>query len=139
MRLDSAHDTSAALGASPGNRDVLTFGQLVDWAWRETPPVHANRANLLIHVVAVPVFVGAHVLAIVGAVMLDAWPIIAGVVLAVIPLVLQRRGHALERQPVHAFASTKDFVGRLYAKQFCNFWRFLFTGAWFASFKRAQR
>jgi hypothetical protein len=25
------------------NRDAMTLGELVAWAWRETPPVHENR------------------------------------------------------------------------------------------------
>ncbi len=54
-------------------------------------------------------------------VQLVAWVLVAGIVLAVISLVLQKRSHALERQPVHAFRSTEDFIRRLYAEQFCNF------------------
>ena len=94
----------------------MTLTELVAWAWEETVPVHENRTNLLIHLAAVPAFGIGHVMVVVG--------------------VPQRRGHALERQQVHAFASPKDFVRRLYAEQFCNFWRFLFSGGWYASFKR---
>ena len=29
----------------------------------------------------------------------------------------------------------RDFLRRLYAEQFCNFWRFLFSGQWYASLR----
>jgi hypothetical protein len=53
-------------------------------------------------------------------------------------LLLQKGGHAFERNQVHAFASTSDSIRRLYAEQFCNFWRFLFSGPWYASYQRAK-
>lgn len=120
------------------SRDAMTFQELVAWAWQETPPVHENRTNLLIHLVAVPTFVIGHLLVVIGIFALAAWAVMLGVGLVVISLILQKRGHALERQEVYAFASTKDFIRRLYAEQFCNFWRFLFSGRWYASFKRAS-
>jgi hypothetical protein len=33
------------------------------------------------------------------------------------------------------FEGARDFVRRLYAEQFCNFWRFLFSGQWYASLR----
>jgi hypothetical protein len=118
-----------------GNRDAMTFRELVAWAWRETPPVHENRTNLLIHLVAVPTFAVGHLAAAIGILLWSAWPVALGAGLVVLSLVAQKRGHALECQEVHAFASGKDFVRRLYAEQFCNFRRFLFSGRWYASFK----
>ena len=37
-------------------RNAMSFRELVAWAWQATPPVHENTANLLIHIVAVPLF-----------------------------------------------------------------------------------
>ena len=48
-------------------------------------------------------------------------------------VVLQKVGHSLERQPPHPFTGFRDFVRRFYAEQFCNFWRYLFSGQWYAS------
>ena len=37
-----------------------TFSELLDWQWSHYPENHRNRTNLLIHIVAVPLFwVGA--------------------------------------------------------------------------------
>jgi hypothetical protein len=112
----------------------MSFAQLVAWAWRETPPVHKDRRNLLIHVFAVPLFVAGHVLAVAGLAF-SPWLLLAAAACVVVSLVLQKRGHALEATPVHPFLGPRDFVRRLYAEQFCNFWRFLFSGQWYAAYK----
>jgi hypothetical protein len=44
----------------------MAFPELLAWAWSETPPVHRRTANLLIHIFAVPLFVFAHALFVVG-------------------------------------------------------------------------
>ena len=63
----------------------------------------------------------------------------AGVLSIAVSLVLQKAGHAREPVQVHPFAGAKDFARRLYAEQFCNFWRFLFTGQWFVAWKGSTR
>ena len=114
----------------------MTFSELLAWAWRETPPVHKNSANLLIHLFAVPLFVTGHFLLIAG-ILVNIWFLAVGVVSIVISLLLQTGGHTLEMNKVPAFTGPRDFLRRLYAEQFCNFWRFLFSGHWFRSFRKA--
>lgn len=117
-------------------RDAMTFGELTAWAWRETSPVHHSRINLIIHLVAVPMFVAGHIALVVAPVSLSVGLAAAGLGSILLSLLLQKRGHALERNAVHAFTGPRDFLRRLYAEQFCNFWRFLFSGQWYASFRR---
>jgi hypothetical protein len=112
----------------------MTFGELLSWAWTETPPIRQNRTNLLLHIVAVPMFVFAHML-LLGALFTTWWLAIAGVALIAVSLWLQKIGHPLEQQPVIPFESRGDFVRRLYAEQFINFWRFLFSGRWYAALR----
>lgn len=112
----------------------MSFSELLAWAWRETPPVHRNTANLLIHLFAVPLFVMGHFLLITG-VFFNLWILVIGIASIVVSLVLQNFGHSLEANKVHPFTGSRDFFRRLYAEQFCNFWRFLFSGQWFRSFK----
>lgn len=116
------------------NRNAMSFRELLSWAWRETPPVHRNAANLLIHLFAVPLFVVGNFLLIAGIVV-NLWLLVAALLCIVVSLVLQKFGHSLERNQVPPFAGSRDFLRRLYAEQFCNFWRFLFSGQWYASFK----
>ena len=120
------------------NRDAMSFSELVAWAWRETPPVHRDGRNLLIHVLAVPLFVLGHGLVIAGL-LLAWWLTLAGVLCVIISIAAQGFGHSLERQPVHPFTGPRDFVRRLYAEQFCNFWRFLFGGQWLSTYKARHR
>jgi hypothetical protein len=73
-------------------------------------------------------------LLVAGAVF-DLRLLIAAILCIVVSLALQKFGHSLEENPVHPFAGPRDFVRRIYAEQFCNFWRFLLSGQWYASFK----
>ena len=115
----------------------MSFAELLSWAWRETPPVHRNVANLIIHVVAVPLFVLGHVLLVAGFIV-NPW-LLAGAALSIVAsLAAQRYGHSLEHNQVHPFTGSGDFIRRLYAEQFCNFWRFLFSGRWYASLKSGR-
>ena len=116
------------------DRNSMTFSQLLSWAWRETPPVHKNAANLIIHIFAVPLFVIGHFLLVAG-VFINLWILVLGISSIVVSLLLQTFGHSLEANKVPAFMGPSDFLRRLYAEQFCNFWRFLFSGQWFKSLR----
>ena len=126
-------ETSATSPTEGESRDAMSFSDLLAWAWRETPPVHKSARNLVIHLFAVPLFVVGHVLAL-TSVLVSWWLAIAGILCIIISIVLQGFGHSLERQQVHPFTGPRDFLRRLYAEQFFNFWRFLFTGQWYMSF-----
>ena len=119
------------------DRSAMSFPELLSWAWRETPPVHRNAANLIIHIVAVPLFVLGHVLLVAGLI-INLWLLAGAALSIVVSLAAQRYGHSLEHNQVHAFTGAGDFLRRLYAAQFCNFWRFLFSGQWYASFKSSR-
>ena len=118
------------------DRTAMSFPQLVTWAWRETPPVHQSRTNLLIHIIAVPLFVLGHVLVIAG--LINPWFLVGAALSIVVSLTAQKYGHSLEHNQVHGFTGASDFLRRLYAEQFCNFWRFLFSGQWYASYKAGR-
>jgi hypothetical protein len=118
-------------------RSEMSFPQLLSWAWQETPSVHRNRANLLIHIVAVPLFVLGHVLLVAG-ILMKPWLLVGGIASIAVSLATQKFGHSLERTQVHPFTGASDFLRRIYAEQFCNFWRFFFSGRWYASFKASR-
>jgi hypothetical protein len=116
------------------DRGTMSFSELLAWAWRETPPVHKNVTNLVIHIFAVPLFVLGH-LFLFAAVVLVWWLAIVGLLCIIVSVALQGLGHSMERQQVPPFTGLRDFVRRLYAEQFCNFWRFLFSGQWYSSLR----
>ena len=118
----------------PSRRNDMAFPELLAWAWSETPPVHKRTANLLIHIFAVPLFVVGHVLFVAG-ILSNKWLLIVALGCVVVSLALQSLGHSLEKEKPPPFEGARDFVRRLYAEQFCNFWRFLFSGQWYASLR----
>lgn len=110
----------------------MSWSELLAWAWTETPPVHRNATNLVIHIIAVPMFVMGHLLLLASFV--SAWWLaVGGLLCIVVSVALQGYGHSLEQQRVHPFTGARDFLRRLYAEQFCNFWRFLLSGQWYRS------
>jgi hypothetical protein len=119
------------------DRSAMSFPDLVSWAWTETPSVHRNTTNLIIHIFAVPLFVLGHVLLVAGL-LVNPWFLAGATLSIVVSLAAQRYGHSLEDKPVQSFTSAGDFVRRLYAEQFCNFWRFLLSGQWYASVKSSR-
>jgi hypothetical protein len=116
------------------DRSAMSFPELLACAWRETPRVHKNDLNLLIHIIAVPLFVFGHVLLVAG-IFINPWLLVGAFVIIVVSLVAQTIGHSLEQTQLATFAGPGDLLRRVYAEQFCNFWRFLFSGQWYASFK----
>ena len=102
------------------------------------PRVHTTRANLLIHIVAVPVFD----LAIVGAVASLAarsWVGAAGgVVIAAAALAAEGRGHGIEPEAPAPFTGPVNVVKRIVAEQFITFPRFVLGGGWGRAFQAAS-
>jgi hypothetical protein len=91
--------------------------------------------NLLLHLVAVPLFL-AGTLLLVGAGLRASGP---GIALAlgclVIAVVVEGRGHARERETPTPFAGPLDFASRFVVEQWITFPRFVLTGAWSRSFR----
>jgi hypothetical protein len=67
------------------DRDSMSFRELVAWAWRETPAVHANSTNLSIHLFAVSLFVSGHLL-LLAAVGFAGWLAVTGFLCIVVSL-----------------------------------------------------
>jgi len=113
----------------------MTFSELLDWQWRNYDANHRNRDNLLIHIVAVPLFwIGAvnFVVPLVFAGLLHA---LGGAVLMGVSLFLQGKGHDMEANPPLPFKDWREFVRRVVAEQFVTFPRFVFSGGWLRNFQ----
>lgn len=114
----------------------MTFGELVQWQWRDYPDKHRNRDNLLIHIFAVPLFwIGA--LQFLGALLFrGALFGIGGLALMAISVFLQGKGHGMEAAAPAPFVDAVDFTRRILAEQFINFPRFVASGAWWQNLHR---
>ena len=78
--------------ASVENRDSMSFRELLAWAWSETPPVHTNATNLLIHLFAVPLFVVGYLL-VLAAIAFSWWLAVLGLLCIIVSLTFQAIGH----------------------------------------------
>ena len=100
------------------------------WQWRAYPDNHRNPTNLVLHLIAVPLFIIGFLLIASGIFSLSFLSIAIGMVGLLAALGLQRHGHSLEAQAAEPFSDRKDAVQRLLLEQFLTFPRFVFSGAW---------
>jgi len=114
--------------------DVFTnassTARLLSHQWERYAEFHQSRYNLLIHIVAVPIFVLANVLCVV-ALLRGAW--ISAAVAAITmggSMIAQGRGHRLEAMPPEPFTGPVNALARIFAEQWLTFPRFVLTGGW---------
>ena len=112
----------------------MNFSELLDWQWNQYEARHRNHNNLLIHIVAVPLFwIGAvnFVVPLVFAGLLYA---LGGAMLMALSLFLQSKGHEMEAIAPDPFGNARGFVRRVIAEQFVTFPRFVVSGGWWRNF-----
>jgi hypothetical protein len=85
---------------------------------------------LLIHIVAVPLFLIGTVGLIVGIVQLSFAVLAIGIGCIVVAVAAQGRGHRLEPVPPEPFSGPANFIARLFLEQWITFPRFVFSGDW---------
>ena len=112
---------------------------LLAWQWNDYVAKHRDRGNLLIHIVAVPLFQLATLLLIGGLFGRSVTAAIIAVVAMVAALVLQGRGHRREPEAPMPFDGAADFVSRFVVEQWVTFPRFVLSGAWAENLRRARR
>ena len=84
--------------------------KFLQWQWSGYGAAHRNRTNLLIHIIAVPLFMAATLLAVYALVRFSL-PAIAGAALCfLVSLILQGRGHKLEATAPEPFKGGLDFI-----------------------------
>jgi hypothetical protein len=111
--------------------DFVSIEKFLQWQWSGYSAAHRNRTNLLIHLVAVPLFMSSTLLAVYALVRFSL-PALAGAALCyLLSLILQGRGHRLEATAPEPFKGGLDFILRLFAEQWITFPRFVMTGGWF--------
>lgn len=104
---------------------------LISWQWSDYFSKHRHRTNLLLHVIAVPLFWIAF-----ADLVFDLWTHTAWVV-AVLCLLfsfgLQGLGHKLEKEDPTPFLGFPDFLTRFFVEQFITFPRFIISGEFYRS------
>jgi 2-hydroxy-palmitic acid dioxygenase Mpo1-like protein len=116
----------------------MSIGQLLRWQWEGYPKYHQSRANLLIHIVAVPVFLLGAVVLVAAVIQSSLVLLSVGVGCVVVAVALQGRGHRLEPVPPEPFSRPFNFVSRLFLEQWVTFPRFVISGYWGAALREAR-
>ena len=116
----------------------MSAESLLAWQWSDYPAKHRSRANLLIHIVAVPLFQLATLVLIYGALQRSALLVIIAAGGLIVALGLQGRGHRLEPEAPAPFRSPGDAVRRIIAEQWITFPRFVVSGAWWRNLRGAR-
>jgi len=106
--------------------------------WAGYPATHRTRANLWLHLVAVPAFIGANVTMVV-ALTHQAWDAaVMSIAVAAASLWVQGRGHRLEGVAAEPFSGPANAIGRLLAEQWITFPRFVLQGCWLAALRQCR-
>jgi hypothetical protein len=107
--------------------------------YSDYPRVHTERANLLIHIVAVPVFDLSWVAFVAAVATRSPLGAVASVAVAAAAFAAEGRGHALEGEAPIPFAGPRDVVTRIFAEQFITFPRFVLSGGWLRAYRAARK
>lgn len=105
--------------------------RLLEWQWSDYPAKHRHRANLLLHIVSVPLFQIGTVLLVYAVIRGSGAAAALAAACMAAALVAQGRGHRLERERPTPFDGPADFVSRFVVEQWVTFPRFVLSGGWY--------
>ena len=108
----------------------LVRPRLLQWQWSDYSAKHRDRANLVLHIVAVPLFDVATIALIVGVAVGYGSAAGLGLLGIVAAIALEGRGHRREHETPTPFAGPIDFASRFFVEQWITFPRFVLTGGW---------
>lgn len=109
---------------------------LLPWQWRGYARNHQDPRNLLLHIVAVPVFMAGTILVVYGVLQLSLPAVALGVLCAAVSMLLQGRGHRLEAERPEPFEGPADIAGRIFAEQWITFPRYVLSGQWWRTLRQ---
>ena len=98
---------------------------------------HRDRVNLLVHLLAVPLFSVATIVMLLALVEGQLRLGATGFALLAVSLGLQGIGHKREGMLPTPFQGPFDFLTRIAKEQFWRFPRFVLSGRWWANFRAA--
>jgi hypothetical protein len=115
----------------------MSVSQLLRWQWEGYARYHQSRANLLLHVLTVPLFLAGNI-SLVAALIHGFWPLAFFSIVAMIASVaLQGRGHSKEVVPPEPFTGPFNAVSRIFLEQWVTFPRFVLSGRWSTALRHA--
>ncbi len=116
----------------------MRIAELIRWQWAGYSRYHQSRANLLIHIVAVPLFLLGTLGLAAAVVQLSVMLFAVSLGCVIVAIALQGRGHRLEPVPPEPFSGPVNFIARLFLEQWVTFPRFVVSGGWAAALRKAR-
>lgn len=113
--------------------------ELLHWQREGYAEYHRSKANLLLHIVGVPLFLVGN-LGLVGALVGLAWKEAAmSLAFMAIGFGIQGKGHAGEESPSVPFSGPGNAVARILLEQWISFPLFVLGGGWSKAMAEASR
>ena len=109
------------------------------WQWRGYHHNHRHPTNLVLHLIAVPLFILGALLVLSGLFSLDITQLAVGVIALIAGLAMQRQGHRLEAEQPEPFSDRQDALKRLLTEQFVTFPRFVLSGGWWRAWRERHK
>jgi len=131
---------AATLGSvlAPDQTGTNTFTDTVLPDWSDYEPVHADRRNLRIHLIAVPLFDIGFIAALTFLARADFISAIVSLLVAFGSMVSQAKGHAKEAIAPRPFKGLPDFLKRWFSEQYLIFPLFVLSGRWWRQYQAAD-
>ena len=101
----------------------------------EYASVHAHRGNLLLHLFAVPLFVGGVIVALAWALQGRFYTAALCFLAPAGAMGLQALGHSWEARQPEPFRNPIHMAARIFREQFWVFPRFVLSGGWLAAWR----
>jgi Protein of unknown function (DUF962) len=119
--------------------DAMNVIELLRWQWSDYGVYHRGRLNLLIHIVAVPIFLIGNVCLVVALVQ-RALPM-AAVCLTpmVVSIGLQGLGHKHELVSTVPFTNPVNALLRIFIEQWITFPKFVASGGWLRALREYHK
>lgn len=117
----------------------MSITELLQWQWQDYGTYHQNKTSLVLHIVAVPLFMMSNLLLAVALFDLSPGLLVEAMAGIGISLAIQGRAHKMEPVPSVPFTGPGNAISRLFFEQWITFPRFVLSGGWYRNFSRTDR
>lgn len=117
---------------------VAMLSTLLREQWRHYAGTHQTQRNLLIHIIAVPLFLLGNIVLLDAVIHAAPTSAAVGLGISGIGLALQGKGHGHESVAPTPFSSVGNAVLRILLEQWITFPRFVLSGGWLAAWRQAR-
>jgi len=117
----------------------MGIAQLLRWQWDGYSRYHRSRTNLLLHILALPLFLCGIVALVVALFRASVTSAVLGVLCMAASIAVQGSGHRMEENPPQPCTGPADALARILLEQWITFPRFLLSGDWLRALRTAQR